>query len=154
MREQLAVMTGGDRSIRSPDPRLVDLLLAAFHRVHARLGPGFGRGVYRRALAVEIEKSGGECLVDVELEVFYRDRPVGTTEPDLVVGGSGLVLIGAGRLLSAENAAQLANVVRATGWPWGLWCNFGPVPEHWLVADSGATAGNLGGVETRAVCAP
>lgn len=135
---------------RALDRRMVDELLTSFQRVHARLGPGFGRGVYRRALAVEIAKSGCDCLADVELEVFYRDRPVGTTEPDLVVGGTGLVLVGTARFLGAEQVAQLSAVVRATYWRWGLWCNFGPVPEHWLVAESGASAGNLGGVPTQA----
>lgn len=126
----------------------VEEILRVFGRVHAHLGPGFGRDVYRNALVLEFERLGHCFLANLDVEVFYRDEPIGVASADLVVGGVVLVVVEASRFLTADRASQLASLVRATGWSAGLLLNFGTLAEHWLVAQSGITSGSLGGCST------
>jgi len=128
---------------------LVEGVLRVFDRVHATLGPGFARDVYRNALVLELERLGQDVQAKLDVEVFYRGEPMGSANADLVVGGRMLVVIDAARFLTADRAGQLAGLVHATGWEAGLLLNFGSVAEHWLVTNTGFSAGSLSGFLTK-----
>lgn len=128
-------------------------ILRCFERVHGELGPGFAPAVYRQALTLELRRRGDRCLAACDVEVFYRDEPMGLASPDLIVEGELLVVIEVSRLLTVDRANRLAGLVRATGWPAGVLLNFGHIAEYWLVTQSGHTAGSLGGFTTMATTA-
>jgi len=55
-------------------------------QVHKTLGNGFQEVIYQRALAIEFAFQGVEFVREQEMELFYRDQPIGTRRVDFFCG--------------------------------------------------------------------
>ena len=65
--------------------RLTGVIIAAFYCVYDELGFGFLESVYRKTLAVELQRRGISIEQLVRYELVYYGVSVGTYEADLVV---------------------------------------------------------------------
>jgi len=84
--------------------------------------------VYRKALAVELQRRGISIEQLVRYELTYYGVPVGTYEADLVVCQSVIVETKTGLLLDPIAQAQTLNYLKASQLPVGLVLHFGPRP--------------------------
>ena len=66
-------------------------IIAAVIRVHSVLGPGFLEKIYRKALFIELERSGLTAESEKRIEIYYEQVLVGTHRLDLVVVGTVIV---------------------------------------------------------------
>jgi len=57
--------------------KLSEAIIACVIKVHQTLGPGFLESVYRRALMIELRKSGLKAETEKEITVFYDGEEVG-----------------------------------------------------------------------------
>jgi len=60
-------------------------IIGCAHRVYNALGFGFLESVYRKALAIELNKSNFEAEQEKPLKVYYDDQVVGDFCIDLLV---------------------------------------------------------------------
>ena len=56
-------------------------------KVHRYFGLGFPEVIYQRALVIELEKSGVQCQVEVERDIYYEECFIGKRRLDLLVNG-------------------------------------------------------------------
>jgi GxxExxY protein len=106
------------------DPRTFAILGAAME-VHRALGPGFLEAVYQEALAVEMEARGIPFRREVELPVFYKGHPLKTTyRVDFICFESVILELKSIVKLGPNEAAQILNYLKATGYEVGLLINF------------------------------
>jgi GxxExxY protein len=100
-------------------------ILGAFYRAHTELGAGFLEGVYANGVAVLLRIGGLRVDREVQYDVYFHGYRIGRYRADMVVESKVVVEVKAGRAVSAQNAAQLRNYLRASGIPVGLLLNFG-----------------------------
>ena len=62
-------------------------------QVHRFLGNWFQEVIYQRALAIELELHAIEFIREKEMEIFYRDRSIGTRRVDFLVNKNIMVEI-------------------------------------------------------------
>lgn len=67
------------------DNRLTGRVIGCVIKVHQELGPGFLEGIYRRALALELQGAGIAIDVEREIIVTYQGYEVGRHRLDLLV---------------------------------------------------------------------
>ena len=60
-------------------------IIAAAVEVHKTLGPGFQEVIYQRALFYEMKLREMDFQREVEIEIFYRGRKIGTRRVDFMV---------------------------------------------------------------------
>jgi GxxExxY protein len=60
-------------------------IIGCIMKVHRTLGPGFLEGIYRRALLLELQRSGLKVEAEKSVPVFYEGEEVGLHRLDLVV---------------------------------------------------------------------
>ncbi|MCO6495986.1 MAG: GxxExxY protein [Bacteroidetes bacterium] len=94
-------------------------------KVHNTLGNGFQEVIYQRCLAIELEKAGLEFSRELEQDIFYEGKHVGTRRADFVVGNEIIVELKAIINLEDVHLAQAKNYVVAYDKPIGLLINFG-----------------------------
>jgi len=99
-------------------------IIAAAYNVHKELGHGFLEKVYKNALAVELQESGLNCVLEVPLEVSYHGRIIGEYFADLIVEDKIVVEIKAVSKIKPIQEVQLVNYLKATGINFGLLINF------------------------------
>jgi GxxExxY protein len=107
---------------------LTGQIIEAFLQVHHTFGYGFLESVYRKALAVELQRRGISIGQLVRYELTYCGVPVGTYEADLVVEQSVIVETKTGLVLDPVAQAQVLNYLKASHLPVGLVLHFGPRP--------------------------
>jgi GxxExxY protein len=107
------------------DPDTFAILGAAFE-VRRVLGGGFLEAVYRTALQVEFVLREIPYAAEPDLNVHYKDRPVGRFRPDFICYGRVLVEVKAAATLDGGDVAQTLNYLRVSGVSRGLLINFGP----------------------------
>lgn len=110
------------------DPALTEVsrkLIGAAIEVHKNLGPGYDKGVYHKALEVELEALGVPYKSNHSLPVNYRGRQVGTRVVDLFIDNRFLadVLAHRGEIGSGERASLRA-ALKAADLELGLIVNF------------------------------
>lgn len=93
--------------------------------VHRELGPGFNERIYQNALAIELCDASISFENFVKLCVFYKEKPVGDFEADMIVDGKLIVELKAVETLTKAHEAQLVNYLAATKIDEGLLLNFG-----------------------------
>ena len=93
--------------------------------VHSILGNGFQEVIYQRALAIEMENAGLGFSREHEMEISYKDRPIGTCRVDFFVEDIIMVEIKALTDLEDVHLAQAINYLEAYGLEIGLLLNFG-----------------------------
>jgi len=93
--------------------------------VHRVLGNGFQEVIYQRALSVEMTDSNIGFSREHEMEIFYKERPIGTRRVDFLV--EELVMVEIKALVDLEDVhlAQALNYLESYGLEVGLLLNFG-----------------------------
>jgi len=94
-------------------------------RVHSTLGNGFQEVIYQRALAIEMTDAGLGFSREHEMEIVYREHPIGTRRVDFFVEDQIMVEIKALIQLEDVHLAQAMNYLEAYGLEIGLLLNFG-----------------------------
>lgn len=94
-------------------------------RVHTRIGSGFQEVVYQRSLAIEMEKAGLSFDREYEMDLFYKDRKVGTRRVDFFIERAVMIEIKAVATLEFVHLAQAKNYLEASEMDIGLLINFG-----------------------------
>ena len=100
-------------------------IIGAAMKVHSTLGNGFQEVIYQRALAIEFAFQGISYEREMEMQLFYRDQPIGTRRVDFFVEGCVMVEIKAVTKLEDVHLAQALNYLEAYHMQVGLLLNFG-----------------------------
>ena len=99
----------------------------SIHRAH---GCGFVESVYHRSLEIDLAEAGIAFELNCPLNVFYKDKPVGKFEADMIIRVEDLVLLvelKAVETLLKTHEVQVVNYLAATKIDDGLLLNFGAV---------------------------
>ncbi|MBU0766852.1 GxxExxY protein [Patescibacteria group bacterium] len=94
-------------------------------KVHRALGNGFQEVIYQMALAIEMKDSNLVFSREHEMEIFYKERLIGTRRVDFFV--EDLIMVEIKALINLEDVhlAQALNYLEAYGLGVGLLLNFG-----------------------------
>lgn len=93
--------------------------------VHSTLGNGFQELIYQRALDIEMQYGQLTSEREKSIEIFYRDKKIGTRRVDFFVENCIMVEIKAVTELKGEHKAQAINYLEAYQMEIGLLLNFG-----------------------------
>jgi GxxExxY protein len=94
-------------------------------KIHAALGNGFQEVIYQRALAIEMENQGLSFQRELEMPLFYDERPIGSRRVDFLVEEKVMVELKALTALEDVHLAQGLNYLVAYKVDLGLLLNFG-----------------------------
>ena len=94
-------------------------------KVHAVLGNGFQEVIYQRALAIEMEKQGLRFERELEMPLFYDEKPIGSRRVDFLIEEKVMVELKALLKLEDVHLAQGLNYLVAYEVDLGLLLNFG-----------------------------
>ena len=104
---------------------LTQQIIGCIVKVHRTLGPGFLEEIYRRALCIELRRSGLKVETEKPVPVFYEGEEVGLHRLELVVEDAVVLKLKAVADLVAAHYEQLRSYLRASGHDVGLLVNFG-----------------------------
>ena len=93
--------------------------------VHRVLGNGFQEVIYQRALALEMRDQDLNFEREKEMEILYKNFPVGTRRADFLVEQKVMVELKALTQTDDSHKAQIINYLEAYGLEIGLLINFG-----------------------------
>lgn len=93
--------------------------------VHKSLGNGFQEVIYQRALKIELEAQGLTFEREMEMQIYYRDREIGTRRVDFFVENKIMVELKAVIRMEDVHLAQAMNYLEAYKMHIGLLINFG-----------------------------
>ena len=93
--------------------------------VHKTLGNGFQEVIYQRALAIELENQKLSFARELEMQIEYKSREIGTRRVDFFVENKVMVEIKALIKLEDVHLAQAINYLEAYNLEIGLLINFG-----------------------------
>jgi GxxExxY protein len=100
-------------------------IIKAAYAVYSQLGFGFLESVYKKAMLIEIAKSGLKAEEEKPLKVYYDGQVVGDFFIDLFVDESVVVELKSVQHLSKEHEVQLVNYLKGLNRDIGLLINFG-----------------------------
>lgn len=118
------------------EKELTHKIIGCAMKVHSALGNGFQaclpesssacrqEVIYQRALAIEMEKQGLSFLREMEMEIFYDEKQIGTRRVDFFVEDKIMVELKAVIQLEDVHLAQAMNYCQAYNLPIGLLINF------------------------------
>lgn len=106
---------------------LTGKIIGCAMEVHKILGNGFQEVIYQRALAYEFELQGIGFVRELEMEVFYKGRLVGTRRVDFLVEDIISTELKAVIMTDRVHLAQAINYLEAYNLEVGLLINFGNV---------------------------
>lgn len=104
---------------------LTGKIIGCAMEVHKHLGNGFQEVIYQRALAYEFELQGIKFVRELEMDVFYKGRLVGTRRVDFLVEDTISTELKAVILTNDIHLAQAINYLEAYQLEIGLLINFG-----------------------------
>ncbi len=104
---------------------LTGKIIGCAMEVHKYLGNGFQEVIYQRALAYEFELQGVKYVRELEMEVFYKGRLVGTRRVDFLVEDIISTELKAVIVTDDVHLAQAINYLEAYNLEIGLLINFG-----------------------------
>jgi len=104
---------------------LTGKIIGCAMEVHRALGNGFQEVIYQRALAYEMSLQELSFSREYEMEIFYKDKKVGTRRVDFFVENIIMVEIKALIKLEDVHLAQAMNYIEAYNLEIGLLLNFG-----------------------------
>lgn len=107
------------------DSALTGRVIGCAMAVHNELGNGFQEVIYQRALGLELEDQGIHFAREVEMQVYYKSRFVGTRRVDFLIEGRLSVELKALIRLENVHLAQAMNYLEAFNLRIGLLINFG-----------------------------
>ena len=99
--------------------------------VHRALGPGFLESIYKNALLHELRLRGLFPKTELEVQIAYKDRIVGTHRLDIVVDDKVIIELKAVSGLVQIHIAQTLSYMKAIGSEVGLIINFGESSLVW-----------------------
>ena len=105
--------------------KLTHKIIGCAMEVHNQMGNGFQEVVYQRALAIEFELQNISFARELEMELSYKDRSVGTRRVDFFVEDCVMVELKAVIKLEGVHKAQAINYCEAYNIADGLLINFG-----------------------------
>jgi GxxExxY protein len=103
---------------------LTSRIIGAAIEVHKALGPGLLESIYEAAMCIELEELGIPFARQFRIPAYYRGRPLGAYEIDLLVDDHVVVEIKCVSYLAPVFEAQLLTYMRLTGKRLGLLINF------------------------------
>ena len=104
--------------------RLTGVVIESVIAVHRTLGPGFLESTYRNALEIELADRGMGVEREKEIDLYYKNKPVGRHRLDLVVEGAVVLELKAVESLNKNHYAQIRAYLFASGISTGLLINF------------------------------
>ena len=104
---------------------LTSKIIGCAMTVHKTLGNGFQEVIYQRALEIEMNLAGLSFNREFEMQIFYRETPIGTRRVDFLVEGVISVELKVTSKLDDSNFAQGINYLEAYNLEIGLLINFG-----------------------------
>lgn len=105
--------------------KLTHKIIGCAMEVHNHLGNGFQEVIYQRCLAIEFEEQGLSFAREMEMEISYKERNVGTRRVDFFVENIVMVEIKAVLKLEGAHKTQAINYCEAYNIADGLLLNFG-----------------------------
>lgn len=103
---------------------LTGQIIGAAIEVHRALGPGFIESVYENALVIALEKRGLKIQRQLEVNVYFAGKVVGTHRLDLLVEDEIIVDLKAVKEFGEIHLAIVKSQLRAVGRKHGLLLNF------------------------------
>ncbi len=101
-------------------------VIGAAYSVYNQLGFGFLENVYKKAMALELDKLSLNIESEKPLTVYYDDQVVGEFYIDLYVESAVLVELKSVQNLAKSHEVQLVNYLNGLKKEVGLLINFGP----------------------------
>ena len=101
-------------------------IIGAAYKVFGQLGFGFLESVYRKAMVIELGKTGLKVEEEKPIQVYYDDHVVGDFKVDLFVEEAVVVELKSVQNMVKEHEVQLVNYLNALKKEIGLLINFGP----------------------------
>ena len=101
-------------------------VIGAAYNVYNQLGFGFLENVYKKAMALELDKLSLNVESEKPLTVYYDDQVVGEFYIDLYVESAVLVELKSVQNLAKSHEVQLVNYLNGLKKEVGLLINFGP----------------------------
>ncbi len=93
--------------------------------VHSDFGNGFQEIIYQRCLAIEFKENNLHFVREKEMDLYYKNKNVGTRRVDFLVENKIMVELKAVTKLEDVHLAQTINYLEAYGLDIGLLINFG-----------------------------
>lgn len=115
------------KTLKAPEEEVEQLayrVIGAALEVHKALGLGFLETVYEEALCIELELQKIPFKRQYKVEATYKERPIGVSRLDLVVGDKLVVELKAVDILAPIHTAQMLSYLKTTGFSLGLLINF------------------------------
>ena len=103
---------------------LTEHVIGAAIEVHRALGPGLLEACYEEALCAELTLQQIPFTRQPQVELFYKNRSVGTGRLDLLVDDQLVVELKCVEALAGVHTAQVLSYLRASGHRLGLLINF------------------------------
>jgi GxxExxY protein len=105
--------------------QLTRRIIGCAMQVHKTLKNGFQEVIYQRALAIEFQFDNLQFHREQEMEIYYRDKSIGSRRVDFFVENSVMVEIKAVSKLEDVHVAQAMNYLECYKLQIGLLLNFG-----------------------------
>lgn len=105
--------------------QLTKRIIGCAMQVHRTLKSGFQELIYQRALAIEFNLANLQFEREQEMEIYYRDKCIGSRRVDFFVESSVMVEIKAVGKLEDVHLAQAMNYLECYKLKIGLLLNFG-----------------------------
>lgn len=93
--------------------------------VHNTLGSGFQEVIYQRALAIEMQLNNLSFEREMEMDIRYKDRLIGTRRVDFLVESLVMLELKAREKIEDVHKAQAINYLETYNVADGLLINFG-----------------------------
>lgn len=104
---------------------LTSQIIGCAMEVHKILGNGFQEVIYQRALSLELTLQGIDHQREVEMDIYYKHKKIGTRRVDFLIQDTISVEIKAIINLEDVHLAQAINYLEAYNLEVGLLINFG-----------------------------
>lgn len=108
---------------------ITDKIIKAFYNVYNTLGYGFLEKVYENSMLLELTEVGLSSQKQYPIDVYYKEKLVGSYFADLMVEEKIIVELKAAESICEEHEFQLINYLKATDIDIGLLLNFGKEPQ-------------------------
>src|ERR1700733_14531433 len=108
---------------------LTEKIIGVFYSVFNELGYGFVESVYCRAMAIALDESGLQVVLEFPVPVSFHGQVVGAFRADLLVERKIILELKTADQISKAHEAQLLHYLRASDVEIGLILNFGQMAK-------------------------
>ena len=100
-------------------------IIGSAMKVHGYLGPGYPEIIYRRCLAIELEKAGLKYACEVTRDIYYGGLWVGSRRLDLLIDNVVFAELKATTEIKNADYNQVFNLLKVFDLEVALLLNFG-----------------------------